>query len=116
MDKRTAWARQLTAEARDELRRLGENLRVARERRGLSVAELARRAGVDRRTIAKLEAGDPTASIGLLLQALSILSLARGFAEVVAPDNDIGAALEEVRRVRRGKTRAPVIGDDEVDF
>jgi transcriptional regulator with XRE-family HTH domain len=116
MDKRTAWTRQLGAEARDELRRLGEHLRAARERRGLSAAELARRIGVDRRTLARLEDGDPTVSVGVLLQALDVLNLARGFAEVVAPENDVEAALEAVRRIRRGKRRAPHIGDDEVDF
>ncbi len=116
MEKRTAWTRLLSVEAREELRRLGGHLRVARERRGLSAAELARRAGVDRRTLARLEAGDPTVSVGLLLQALDLLNLARGFAEVVAPEHDVEAALEAVRQIRRGKRRAPSIGDDEVDF
>jgi hypothetical protein len=82
----------------------------------MSAAELARRAGVDRRTLARLDDGDPTASLGLLLQALSILNLARGFSEIVAPENDVEAALDAVRQIRRGKRRTPTIGDDEVDF
>src|SRR5688572_11833550 len=113
MDRRTGWVEKLSAEATDELARLAENLRTARERRGLSASELARRIGADRRTIAKLESGDPTVSLGVLLQALSVLNLARGFAEVVAPDLDHEAALEEVRRIRSRKRQSPRISDSD---
>jgi len=37
--------------------RLGEQIRTLRERRGLSQAELARRANVDRTTLVRLELG-----------------------------------------------------------
>ena len=106
----------LSTEAADELGRLGDHVRIARERRGLSASELARRVGLDRRTLAKLEAGDPTVSTGCLLQVLSALGLARGFAEMAAPDLDHEAAIEEIRKIRRRTRRAPRIADSEVDF
>lgn len=115
MSPRSDWTRRLGTEAADELRRLGDHVRVARERRGMSASELARRVGVDRRTLARLEAGDPTTSIGVLMQALAVLDLARGLAEAIAPEHDREAALLHVRQVgRRG--RGPRIADDEVDF
>ncbi len=116
MNRKSAWIAGMSAEATEEVHQLGAHLRAARERRGLSASELARRVGVDRRTIARLEGGEPTASIGVLLQALAVLDLARGFAEVIAPEHDHEAALAEVRAIRSRRTRAARIRDDEVDF
>lgn len=116
MSRRTGWTHRIGATARDELRRMGEHLRVARERRGTSGAELAPRVGVDRRTVARLEAGDPATSVGVLLQALDVLGLARGIAEAIAPEHDHEAALREVRRLRRRGRGPRPIGDAEVEF
>lgn len=59
-------------------------IRVARERSGLSQVELAERMGSSQSRVAKLESGDPSVSIDLMLRAL----IATG-----ATDSDISKAL-----------------------
>lgn len=120
---KTSWkAKPLTISAETELQALGENLRIARERRKMSVTDLAERLDVDRRVIQKLERGDPTVALGALLQALSVFGLARGFSQLIAPENDIETTILEARKFRRRRHAAgpgpdrPVFNDDELDF
>jgi len=79
-----------TLEAQALLRRLGERLRAAREREGLSLAELARRAGLARRTVTEIEAGRANPTL------VNLLALARAAGTslpwLVAPDE--GAARQ----------------------
>lgn len=49
---------------------LGSRLRKARERRKLTQTELARRMGSSQSRVAKMEAGDPSVSLDLLVQGL----------------------------------------------
>jgi transcriptional regulator with XRE-family HTH domain len=106
----------LTNDVLDQLKELGGHLAAARLRRRLSASELARRVGVDRRTIAQLEAGSATVALGTFLQTLDVLGLLRGLDEVVRADNDIEAIGAEVRRARQRRRRAPKIPDAKVDF
>jgi DNA-binding XRE family transcriptional regulator len=62
--------RALTASSESELRRLGASVALARGRRRLSARALAARMGVDRRTLAQLERGNPAVSLGILVQAV----------------------------------------------
>ena len=100
--KRTPdWEKLLTAEAEAALKQVGTFLAEARDRRGMSVSELATRMGVDRRTLTQLERGSPTVSIGVFFQALSALNLLRGIEEVVRPENDVEAISSSIRRLRK---------------
>ena len=56
---------------------LAENLRSLRHRSGLSQAELARRLKSSQSRVAKMEAGDASVSIELLLRALFQLGATR---------------------------------------
>jgi ribosome-binding protein aMBF1 (putative translation factor) len=49
---------------------LGTRLRKARERRGLTQTDLAKRIGSSQSRVAKMEAGDPGVSLDLLVQGL----------------------------------------------
>ena len=82
----------------------------------MSVSELARRVGVDRRTIAQLEAGSPRVALGTFFQALEILGLLRGIDQVVRADNDLEAIAADVRRARSRRRRGPTIPDAKVEF
>jgi len=84
-----------TLEAQALLRRLGERLRAAREREGLSLAELARRAGLARRTVTEIEAGraNPTAT--------RLVDLARALDREPAELLDLAAARRGVWRGAR---------------
>jgi transcriptional regulator with XRE-family HTH domain len=54
---------------------LGQQIKVARLARKWTAAELAARVGVDRRTVAAIEAGDPGVSIGNAFNAADILGV-----------------------------------------
>lgn len=91
----------------------GERLRTARLRRRWSQANLATRMNVERRTVARLEKGDPGVTTGVLLAALWVLGLwstAEALADPVA--DKAGIFLEKQREpARAGRQRK-----DELDF
>ena len=55
---------------------LGQQVKAARFARKWTATELAARVGVDRRTVAAIEAGDPAVSIGNVFNAADILGVA----------------------------------------
>ncbi len=93
----------LLIDAEEELKRVTANIKVARKRRRMSLAELAERAGVASSTIFRLESGDPTVAFGTVLQVLGVLGLVNGISEIVAPENDVRPVMEEVRNLRLRK-------------
>lgn len=115
-NKKAAWRKVLTAEADAELRQAGALLAQARRRRKLSVSALAARMGVDRRTLAQLEAGSPAVSIGVFFQALSTLRLLRGMDCLLGAENDVEAISAAVRLARKGARRPKAISDEAADF
>ena len=86
---------------------LGERLRAARLRRRVSASEMANRAGVSRQTIARLEAGAATASLGLLTRILHILALDMDL-DLIADNDDLGHRIQDSRtpRPRRAESQA----------
>jgi len=110
------WDQIMTDEASLTMRDMGKLIQLARKRRKMSVIELAKRVGVDRRTISHLEAGNPGVSIGVLVQVLSVLNLARGFTEALKPEHDIDAMTVELRKARSRAKPKKKISDDEVNF
>lgn len=105
----------LAAEAGKALQTLGENIRTARKRRRWGIAEMAGTMMVTRKTLSRLEAGDPAVGLSVLASALHVLGMANDLVEVAAPERDeIGIFNEKRRlpeRVREAKTTA-----DELDF
>jgi len=88
---------------------LGRRLRVARLRRNWSQAEMARRAGVTRKTYAALEAGDSGVSLGCLMKNLPILGYPERLASILDAD-PIGADLE-LETGRRRSSRVADVAD-----
>jgi y4mF family transcriptional regulator len=66
---------------------LGRYLRDQRRDAGLTQADLAVRAGVSRRWLSDLEAGKPTAEVGLVLRVVAALGLILDLR--LAPHQDI---------------------------
>jgi ribosome-binding protein aMBF1 (putative translation factor) len=65
---------------------LGTRLRKARERHNLTQTALANRMGSSQSRVAKMEAGDPTVSLDLLVQGLLAAGATRReIADAVAP-------------------------------
>src|SRR5262249_22776957 len=97
--------------ARNALRKLGADVRDARLRRRLSTTLAAERAFLNRKTLAKIEKGDPGVSIGAYASLLFVLGMTERLAEVAdAREDRVGLTLEEERlpkRVRAQKQEAP---------
>lgn len=91
----------------EHLVQLGQRIRIARIRRGWSVADLASKAGINRNTLTALEMGKPGTAVGVCVAVLWSLGLDRMLDGVADPDADLhGKALEAARRPRRaGKPR-----------
>ena len=84
------------------LQSLGENILLARKRRKLTQVQVSARTGLSRVTIGKIEAGDPTVSMGHYVAVLDVLGLAADLAQV-ARDDVLGRKLQDIQL--KGKTR-----------
>lgn len=80
---------------------LGENVRLARERRGLSQALLAERAGMSIPTLRSIERGSPTVTLGALANVLHSLGL-EGDLSAVGADDQLGRRLQDAALLDRG--------------
>jgi transcriptional regulator with XRE-family HTH domain len=102
-------------EVAQRITQLGQRIRVARIRRGWSVADLAAKAGINRNTLTALEQGRPGTAIGVCIAVLWALGLDKSMEAVADPDTDLhGKALEASRRpTRAGKSRK---ARDDYDF
>jgi len=92
----------LPAEAAERIKELGYRVRLARIRRGMSIAEVAAKAGIDRNTLNALELGKHGVAIGTYVTVLWALGLDRTLDSVAHPDVDThGKTLEASRRPAR---------------
>ncbi len=89
------------------LERLGQDIRNARLRRGIAVADLAMRAGTSPSSISRLERGDPGVAIGTLGDVLVVLGLLERLADLIdIRKDDLGLALMSEQGPRRGRSFA----------
>ncbi len=86
---------------------VGQRIRLARIRRGWSVADLAGRAGINRNTLSAVELGKPGTAIRVVITVLWVMGLDKTLDSLADPDADAhGKALEASRRPKRaGKPR-----------
>jgi len=105
----------LPAIALEQLQKLGQDIAVARKRRRMSMKEMAARMMVNLKTVQRMEKGDPTVGIGIVVTALWILGMHRRLGELVAPESDKAGLHEDIKRLPRDfrKTRKPA---DHFDF
>jgi len=105
----------LPTEAAERIKELGYRVRLARTRRGMSIAEVAAKAGIDRNTLNALELGKHGVAIGAYVTVLWALGLDRTLDGVAHPDADThGKTLEASRRPARvRKSQKP---KNEYDF
>ena len=82
----------------------GENLKLARLRRNLSMEQVSERAGISRSTLWQAEKGMPTVAMGTYLQVLVVLGLERDLLKLGA-DDELGRKLQDVGLMAR--ERAP---------
>ncbi len=102
---RYIWRIMSSPKTQSILRQLGRDLRSARLRRRMAVADLALRAGTSPSTIARLEKGEPGIGIGTLADVLIVLGLAERLAGLVDTRLDeVGMALTDQSLPKRGRT------------
>src|SRR5262245_61812577 len=90
------------------LRKLGQDLRDARRRRGLPAAVVADRAFTSRPTLRRVELGDPGVSIGIYAAVLQALGLLDGLSELAAAGSDAtGLAIATEKLPQRVRLRRP---------
>ena len=85
----------LPASLRDILRQLGQNIRIARKRRRMSLRELAERALLTIPTVQRVELHPEKVGLTVLAQILFVLNLADGLKGIADPGLDsIGQSME----------------------
>jgi transcriptional regulator with XRE-family HTH domain len=82
----------------------GNNLKLARLRRKYSAQIVAERAGISRKTLSRLERGDPAVALGIYARVMQVLRLESDLAKL-ATDDLLGRKLQDVRLAP--KRRAP---------
>jgi len=105
----------LPAQAAERIKELGYRVRLARIRRGMSIAEVAAKAGINRNTVNALELGKPGVALGAYVTVLWALGLDKTLDAVAHPDADIhGKTLEASHRPAR--VRKAQKSKNEYDF
>ncbi len=105
----------LPAQVAERAKELGYRVRQARTRRGMSIAEVAAKAGINRNTLNALELGKPGIALGAYVTVLWALGLDKTLDAAAHPDADVhGKTLEASRRPTRvRKSQKP---KNEYDF
>ena len=79
---------------------VGEQIKLARLRRNLSVAQVAERATCSPLTVARIERGIPTVAIGIYLRVLYALQLDDDIL-LLAQKDELGRALQDIAMKQR---------------
>jgi len=105
----------LAIPAQQAIGMLGSNIRIARKRRGWTLDEMAGSMLVTRKTLARLEAGDPSVGLSVLGAALHLLGMVNDLSNVAAPDKDAVGSFSEKQRLPQ-RVRKKQANKDELDF
>ena len=81
---------------------LGERIRLARLRRGISAEVLAERSSISRTTLHRAEQGSPAVAIGTYLRIMAALQLQEDF-NLLAKDDLLGRRLQDLKLSKAGK-------------
>lgn len=79
------------------LKQLGEQIRLARLRRDLSVNLVSERAYISRATLWKVENGDPGVAMGIYAAVLHALDNMDKDLLLVAKDDEVGRTLQDLK-------------------
>ena len=99
--------RDLPALIAQALLELGANLRLARERRGLSIRTLAAEINVSVPTVMSMERGEASVSMGVYAAALLFYDRLQWLPDLMAPEFDREALRIELAGIRPRSARRP---------
>jgi len=102
----------------EAISRLGRDIRIARKRRRMTLDDMASRMFITRKTLSRLESGDPGVSIGVLASALWVLGFEKDLLEIACPEKDTVGIHRELQRLpSRVRPKTPSGVDmDNLDF
>lgn len=93
-------ATKLPRKLEENMKVVGEQIRLARLRRNLSRAQVAERAMCSELTEARVEKGTPTVAIGIYLRILYALQLEDDVLSI-AKDDKLGKELQDINMIGR---------------
>lgn len=94
------------------LAQVGSNLKQARLRRRYSAEIVAERSGISRKTLHRLERGEPAVAIGTYARVLLALGLVDDLA-ALARDDELGRRLQDLRLPMRQRAPRKATTDEE---
>jgi DNA-binding XRE family transcriptional regulator len=77
------------------LEQLGENIKMARKRRKLTMVQVAERADIARSTLHLIELGNTSVAMGAYFNVLRVLGLQDDFLKLAA-DDELGRKLQDL--------------------
>ena len=89
----------------NNLSQLGENIKLARLRRNLSMRLVCERAHISRPTLIKIEKGSPDVSIGLYAAALNALNNSGDELAKVLIEDRVGRTMQDLNIKQRKRGR-----------
>ncbi len=113
MTQKNLSSKALPPEVTEAIVILGERIRLARKRRNLTMEEMASRMFITRKTLARLEKGDPGVSLAVLSSALWVLGLDNDLKAIAIPEQDSVGLYHERKKIPQ-RVRSP--RRDELDF
>ena len=101
------------------LENVGGNLKLARLRRNYSAQTVSQRAGISRKTLYRVEQGDPAVALGIYARVLQVLRLEQVL-ELLAADDELGRKLQDAqlapkRRSSKRQAASPQVGEVDPD-
>ena len=87
-----------------KMQTVGEQIKLARLRRNLSVVQVAERATCSPLTVSRIEKGTPTVAIGIYLRVLYALQLDDDIL-LLAQKDEMGRALQDLALKHRERTK-----------
>lgn len=91
----------------EKMKIVGEQIKLARLRRNLSVAQVAERATCSPLTVARIEKGTPTVAIGIYLRVLYALQLEDDIL-LIAQQDALGRQLQNLALTNRKRASKKV--------
>lgn len=82
------------------LAEMGEHFKLARKRRGLTLVQVAERAGIVRETLRKIEKGEPGVAMGAYFNVLRVMNLEKDFLKLAA-DDEFGKKLQDLNLLKK---------------
>ena len=101
---KTTMGNKLPRKLEQKMQTVGEQIKLARLRRNLSVVQVAERATCSPLTVSRIEKGTPTVAIGIYLRVLYALQLDDDIL-LLAQKDEMGRALQDLALKHRERTK-----------